>query len=280
LAGSGERLPLKSSSGELDAIGNTHVVVLGAGGRPAGDRRYIRSAISSKVAVCWERPRTGKRQAECKGVNMSIAGAMVNSREPVPIGEPVYIHFKELRLIGNAKSAALHAAEIQVHGRPGISRLAGAVLLKRTDSRLYWPQMPPAPITAAQTRRFLVIMWVGMFATLPIYYFLTTIIRTDYANPNSPVIYPLLGSGIFMVLASFYFKARFGFRPGQERSLAMVRASYVIALVFTEVPAILGIVVYVLSAWPNTWVFLAISAAGYFLNFPARTDFERFDSKA
>lgn len=77
-----------------------------------------------------------------------------------------------------------------------------------------------------------------------------------------------------MVLASFYFKARFGAREGQARSVALVRAGYVIALVFTEVPAILGLVVYVLSAWPNTWVFFLISAGGYFLNFPARADFE------
>jgi hypothetical protein len=67
------------------------------------DRRYGRSPISSKVAVCWEGPRANKRLAECKGVNMSIAGAMVISPEPVPIGEPVYIHFKELRLIGNGQ---------------------------------------------------------------------------------------------------------------------------------------------------------------------------------
>jgi hypothetical protein len=67
------------------------------------DRRYLRSPISSKVAVCWERPRTGKKLANCKGVNMSNAGAMVISPEPVPIGEPVYIHFKELQLIGNAQ---------------------------------------------------------------------------------------------------------------------------------------------------------------------------------
>jgi hypothetical protein len=66
------------------------------------ERRYIRSAIDSKGTVCWEGQR-GKRQAECKGVNMSIAGAMVTSPEPIPIGEPVYIYFKELRLIGNAK---------------------------------------------------------------------------------------------------------------------------------------------------------------------------------
>ena len=137
--------------------------------------------------------------------------------------------------------------------------------------------MPPGPITAQQTRRFLVILWVVMFATLPIYYFLTTILSTDSANPNSPLIYPLLGFGIVMVLASFYFKARFGAREGQARSVALVRAGYVIALVLTEVPAILGLMVYVMSAWPHTWVFWVISAGGYFLNFPTRADFDRFE---
>lgn len=66
------------------------------------DRRYARSPISSKGTVCWEGPRGGKLQVECKGANMSIAGAMVISGAPIPIGEPVYIYFKELRLIGNA----------------------------------------------------------------------------------------------------------------------------------------------------------------------------------
>jgi PilZ domain-containing protein len=66
------------------------------------ERRYARSPISSKATVCWEGPRVGKRQVECKGANMSIAGAMVISPEPIPIGEPVYIYFRELRLIGNA----------------------------------------------------------------------------------------------------------------------------------------------------------------------------------
>ena len=66
------------------------------------DRRYLRSPIRSKATLCWEDAWLGKRQVECRGANTSIAGAMIISPEPVPIGEPVYIHFKDLRLIGNA----------------------------------------------------------------------------------------------------------------------------------------------------------------------------------
>ena len=66
------------------------------------ERRYIRSPIHSKATVCWEGPWVGRKQVECKGANTSIAGAMVISPEPIPIGEPVYVFFKDLRLIGNA----------------------------------------------------------------------------------------------------------------------------------------------------------------------------------
>lgn len=80
-----------------------------------------------------------------------------------------------------------------------------------------------------------------------------------------------------MVLASFYFKASFGAR--QPRSLALVRPRYVIALVLTEVPAILGLMVSILSGWPYYWALFAMSAAGYLLNFPARADFEEFEDR-
>jgi len=66
------------------------------------DRRYVRSPINSKATVCWEDVRVGKRQVECRGANTSIAGAMVISPAPIPIGEPVYIYYKDLRLVGNA----------------------------------------------------------------------------------------------------------------------------------------------------------------------------------
>jgi hypothetical protein len=135
--------------------------------------------------------------------------------------------------------------------------------------------MTPTPITPENTRRFLVIMWSALFVTIGMYYYLTTILPAGKVDANSPLALPLLGFGIASVLASLYFKARFGARNDRPRTLAMVRAGYVVALVFDEIPALLGFVVYMLSAWPWHWVFYVISAAGLAINFPQRGDFEQ-----
>jgi hypothetical protein len=42
--------------------------------------------------------------------------------------------------------------------------------------------------------------------------------------------------------------------------------------------ALFGIVVYTLSGWPKSWVFLLMSAAGYLLNFPRRDDFDQLEA--
>jgi hypothetical protein len=139
--------------------------------------------------------------------------------------------------------------------------------------------MTPGPITPQKTRQFLIILWVAMFATLPLYFFImNTALTPDNPNPNSPLVFPMLGLAVSVLLASLYLKARFGAREGQQRSLAMVRAAYIIALVFTETAALFGIVVYAFSGWPKSWMFLLISAAGYLLNFPRRDDFDQFDA--
>jgi hypothetical protein len=136
------------------------------------------------------------------------------------------------------------------------------------------PPMTPRPMTPASTRRFLIILWAVLLGTIGFYYYLTTVLPADKADPKSPLVFPLLGLAILAALASFYFKAYFGAREGRPRSLAMVRLAYVVALVFDEVPAILGFIVYWVSAWPQNWVFFVISAAGFAVNFPQREDFE------
>lgn len=137
--------------------------------------------------------------------------------------------------------------------------------------------MMTTPIAPEKTRQFLVILWLALVASVGVYYFLTTILKPANPDPNSPLVFPLLGLGVLMVPASLYLKARFGAREGQTRSTAMIRAAYVIALVFDEVTALLGLIVYLLSGWPQYWVFFALSAAGYLLNFPRRDDFEQVD---
>ena len=137
------------------------------------------------------------------------------------------------------------------------------------------PRQPASPITPERMYQFLVMLWVVLFATTGVYYFLTTILKPGKTDADSPLAFPVLGLAIFMILASIYARMRFGVRDNQPRSLPMVKAGYIISLVFAEVPALLGLVLYVLSAWPDCWVFFLISAAGFILNFPRRNDFER-----
>ena len=66
------------------------------------DRRYIRSRITAKMTLCWLGTQLRKKQADCKGVNMSSVGAMIMSPEAIPVGSAVYLHSKELQLMGNA----------------------------------------------------------------------------------------------------------------------------------------------------------------------------------
>ena len=134
--------------------------------------------------------------------------------------------------------------------------------------------MTPGSTTPDQTRNFLIIMWVGMVSTLPLYYFITTVIKPAQSDPNSPLIVPMLAAAVLLLLLSFYVKARFGAREGQARSLGAARTAYILSLVCTEIPALLGIIIYVLTGWPKNWVLFLISAIGYVLNFPKRDDFE------
>lgn len=134
--------------------------------------------------------------------------------------------------------------------------------------------MTPAAITPEKTRQFLIVMWVAMAATLPLYYLLTVVLKPEQADPNSVLPLPLFGTALILAILSLWAKSRFGAREGQKRSLAMVRAGYVIALVLAETPAILGLVVYLMAAWPQYWAFFVISAAAYAVNFPRRDDFE------
>ncbi len=66
------------------------------------ERRYLRSPISSRIEMGWQDARGWNKQTQSRGVNMSSAGAQVISAEPIPVGRPVYLHSKELQLMGSA----------------------------------------------------------------------------------------------------------------------------------------------------------------------------------
>jgi hypothetical protein len=66
------------------------------------DRLYIRSPIGYSIIVSWQDALGQKRNTEARGMNMSSAGALVRSEEPIPAGTLLYIESKQLRLMANA----------------------------------------------------------------------------------------------------------------------------------------------------------------------------------
>ena len=66
------------------------------------ERLYLRSPITSPFIVSWLDSRGQARYAEGRGLNMSSAGALVRAPEAIPVGSPVYIESKQMRLMANA----------------------------------------------------------------------------------------------------------------------------------------------------------------------------------
>ena len=66
------------------------------------ERLYLRSPIASPVMVSWQDSRGQTRYAEARGLNMSSAGALVRAPQPIPVGSPVYMESRQMRLMANA----------------------------------------------------------------------------------------------------------------------------------------------------------------------------------
>lgn len=66
------------------------------------ERRYLRSPINARIEMGWQDAKGWNKQTLSRGVNMSLAGAAVLSSEPIAVGCPVYLHSKELQLMGGA----------------------------------------------------------------------------------------------------------------------------------------------------------------------------------
>jgi len=66
------------------------------------ERLYARSPIAAPVIVSWQDSRGQTRYAEARGLNMSSAGALVRAPEPIPVGSPVYMQSRQMRLMANA----------------------------------------------------------------------------------------------------------------------------------------------------------------------------------
>lgn len=115
------------------------------------------------------------------------------------------------------------------------------------------------------TYRFLLVLWVAMFLGVGGNYLLTRLVTPADEDPASPLIYPLLGTAVGTTSLSFAVKALLG-----GKTLARVRAGSIAAFAMVEAASLLGLLIWFVAAWANSWIFFVISGCGLLMHFPRR----------
>jgi hypothetical protein len=119
--------------------------------------------------------------------------------------------------------------------------------------------------------RTLRTLWVALFLSVGIYYAFTLFAeRSPDLKPNNTLTLAFMGVGITTVLLSFLIKSKLLARAVDEQQLSLVQQGYVATWALCEVPAVLGMVDFFVTANSNYYFLMIIAAIGQLLHFPKR----------
>jgi hypothetical protein len=132
--------------------------------------------------------------------------------------------------------------------------------------------MTPAEGDPAKRHRVVLILWVAMFATLPMYFLVTRLVQPQSIEQNMTMVETLLGAALVCVVTSVVMRSRMA---GESRTAQQVYAGYIVAFALSEAAGLFGVVTHFTTGWPMAWIFFVFGAAGFVLNFPQWESFER-----
>ena len=129
------------------------------------------------------------------------------------------------------------------------------------------------PKTASQQSpealyRARVTMWAAMLFSIVMYGVVARAVRPEAPADNPTLVQVLLLLAVALVASSFGVKSQFFKRAREARNPAFIRAGELVALVLCEAAALLGVVVWFLTASPRCYWFLILGAAGQLLHYP------------
>jgi hypothetical protein len=136
--------------------------------------------------------------------------------------------------------------------------------------------MEPKPVQAKPAARYrgLLVIWVGQFVTLIVFFALTRIIEVT-ARPNDDALrfqlFDVLG-GASLAL-SFVVKRMLLRRAVVTQRPDVTTTAYVIAFALCELAAVMGLVNYLISGVPIVLLFV-LAAVGLLLHCPRRAHIE------
>lgn len=116
----------------------------------------------------------------------------------------------------------------------------------------------------------LVIVWAALAMSVVLYFVITKTVLQPPAERNESLAWILAAMGIAALAASFVLKNLFLARAAAQRSAAVLRTAFLLAFALAEVPALMGMVAFLVTGWEYSWVMFVIAAIGFGLHFPRR----------
>lgn len=129
--------------------------------------------------------------------------------------------------------------------------------LQRTDNKTR-SSVPPSPEAEYRLR---VIVWLAMSFSIATYYVIVRMVPPTSPGDNPTLVNALLVVSAGLTAASFVVKRYFFKR-------ALVRIGELVAFALCDGAALLGLLVWFLTASPQYSWFLIMGAAGQLLHFP------------
>jgi hypothetical protein len=129
----------------------------------------------------------------------------------------------------------------------------------------------PQEIEARVEARFRVflILWaailvsVGALATVGV-------MLASKGSPNPTLSYALVGIGAMMIGISSVLKKNPVRQAIDNNDIAALQTAHIITLALCESPALFGLINYLSTASPVSWLLFGMSAVGVLMNFPSK----------
>ena len=120
------------------------------------------------------------------------------------------------------------------------------------------------------------ILWAVFLINIGLFVVVCLVASPDYEEPSAgaggvpTVLLVLLALGFSAVAASFFVKPGFYRRAAERQEPALLQTGFILALVFCETAALLGVVGVFITQSNYAYALFALGALGQALHFPRR----------
>lgn len=120
----------------------------------------------------------------------------------------------------------------------------------------------------------LLIVWAALATSVVLYFVITKAVLQPPAEGDPALAWILAAMGVAALAASFVLKNLFLARAAAQRNAGLLRTAFLLAFALAEVPALMGMISFLVTGWEYSWVMFVIAAIGFGLHFPRRNTVE------